>query len=78
MSDAASHSFNPFILGCDDVYLCLQKSIDWKEQINMTLTILMTNGRQSIRDADRIVNDFLDLVQDLPSSLKSVDSYVLY
>ncbi|XP_018650584.1 hypothetical protein Smp_048030 [Schistosoma mansoni] len=57
--------------GCYNVNLCSHKSVNRKEQINKILMTLMTTKSLSIRDADRILNDFRVFLPDLPASIRS-------
>lgn len=48
----------PFLVECNNVYLCSQKFINRTEQINNALMNLITDGYQTIRDTNEILNAF--------------------
>ncbi|CAH8597026.1 unnamed protein product [Schistosoma bovis] len=58
--------------GYNDINLCSQKYVNRKKQINNELMELITKSFLTISDADRILNDFRDLVPDLPRGIRSV------
>lgn len=63
---------NMFLLGCHNVNLYSQKSINRKEQSNMIFMNLMAKSCLSIKNAVWIPYDFPDVVLDLSSSIRSV------
>ncbi|CAH8673292.1 unnamed protein product [Schistosoma rodhaini] len=57
---------------CSTVDLPCQKPLSRKEKINRILMHLMTSTYLSIRDADRVLNEFRLIVPDLPTSIRSI------
>lgn len=66
-----SEFLDHFLVRCNDVHLCPQKSVNYEEHINIALNNLVTSSYQTIRGTDSILKSFWDLVSNLPRSFRS-------